>query len=121
MSPLEEYQSRVERWGAEHGVLQRQFIRLGNWRLILAIIEGILVWLAFGSHILRGWPLLVPLAAFIALIVWHVRVIRRRTFAERALQYYSRGLARLEDRWPGTGNPGERFRDPVHPYADDLD
>jgi hypothetical protein len=34
---------------------------------------------------------------------------------------FKRGLARLEDRWPGTGEPGERFRDDRHVYANDLD
>ncbi|HEV2248095.1 MAG TPA: DNA mismatch repair protein MutS, partial [Terriglobia bacterium] len=31
------------------------------------------------------------------------------------------GLARLENRWMGTGESGERFLDPSHPYARDLD
>jgi hypothetical protein len=34
---------------------------------------------------------------------------------------YRRGIARIEDRWAGTGQPGDRFRDPEHVYADDLD
>ncbi len=35
--------------------------------------------------------------------------------------YYERALARLENRWIGTGNQGERFRDPGHIFSDDLD
>ena len=27
----------------------------------------------------------------------------------------------MEDKWAGTGETGERFRDPKHTYADDLD
>lgn len=34
---------------------------------------------------------------------------------------YDRGLARLADRWAGTGEPGARFRDDHHVYANDLD
>jgi DNA mismatch repair ATPase MutS len=30
-------------------------------------------------------------------------------------------LARLNDQWAGTGETGERFLDPLHPYARDLD
>jgi hypothetical protein len=30
-------------------------------------------------------------------------------------------LARLENRWAGTGEAGTRFLDPDHPYAADLD
>lgn len=121
MPPLQEYQSRLERWRAQHASLQRTFIQLGNWRLILGIAEAILAWLAFGSHVVAPSLLLVPFALFIVLVVWHFKVVRRRTLAERGIQYYERGLARLEDRWQGTGNMGERFRNPLHPYADDLD
>lgn len=121
MTPLQEYHSRLDRWRAQQATLQRQFIQLGNWRLILGITEAILAWFTFGAHVVAAWLLLVPLGAFIALVIWHLRVIRRRTFAERAVQYYERGLARLDDKWPGTGNPGDRFHDPAHPYAEDLD
>lgn len=121
MPPLEEYQSRLHRWRGQHAILQRKFIQIGNWRLTLGIVEVILAWLAFGWHVVSAWLLLIPLAAFIALVIWHLQVVRRRTFAERAVGYYERGLARLQDRWAGTGNAGERFRDPEHPYAEDLD
>ncbi len=121
MPPLQEYQSRLSRWRGRHAILQRQFIRIGNWRLILGIAEAVLAWLTFGPHLVSARLLLFPLAAFIGLVVWHLRVIRRRTFAERAIKHYERGLARIEDRWHGTGNTGERFHDPLHPYAEDLD
>ena len=35
--------------------------------------------------------------------------------------YYERALARLHNTWIGAGNQGERFRDPHHVFADDLD
>src|SRR6185436_6481098 len=60
-------------------------------------------------------------AAFLALAVWHELTIRALTRAQAAVRFYSEGLARLEDRWAGTGETGERFRDSRHPYADDLD
>ena len=41
--------------------------------------------------------------------------------AKRAVSVYSRGLARMEDRWAGSGETGEEFKDPLHPYAEDLD
>ena len=37
------------------------------------------------------------------------------------MAYYERALARLENRWIGTGSQGERFRDSRHVFADDLD
>lgn len=65
--------------------------------------------------------LLIPLLIFVALVVVHDRVIRRLGRFVRVTEFYSRGLARVEDAWAGTGESGERFFDPAHPYARDLD
>lgn len=65
--------------------------------------------------------MILPVAAYGALAVWHELVIRARTRAERAAAFYERGLSRIEDRWAGTGEAGERFRDAKHIYAEDLD
>jgi hypothetical protein len=67
------------------------------------------------------WWLLAPSSVFIWLVLRHDRILRSRELAIRAIRFYERGLARLEDRWIGTGNPGERFRDDRHVYASDLD
>jgi hypothetical protein len=37
------------------------------------------------------------------------------------VEFYDRGLARLEDRWSGTGATGESYAPEDHPYAADLD
>jgi len=121
MSGQAEYDSRRNRWLAERNVLERRFIVIGNWRLALAILECVLAWLAFGAHIIPASVLLVPLLAFVALAAWHSRVMRRRTLATRAIQFYDRGLARMDDRWMGTGSTGDNYRNPDHVYADDLD
>ena len=51
----------------------------------------------------------------------HDRIIRERDFATRAILFYERGIARIDDRWAGTGESGERFIDDQHLYANDLD
>lgn len=58
---------------------------------------------------------------FIPLAFYHGRVLNARDRAARAASFYDRGLARLEERWHGTGSTGDRFRNPSHLYADDLD
>lgn len=65
--------------------------------------------------------LLAPAAVFIVLAVMHEKLIRQLRLRARSIDFYERGLARLEDRWAGTGETGERFLDPSHPYARDLD
>ena len=64
---------------------------------------------------------LVTLAAFIVLVVLHERAVRARTRAENGARFYERGLARMDDTWPGLGDPGSDFADDHHPYAGDFD
>jgi hypothetical protein len=77
--------------------------------------------LIFGAHLLSAWFLVLPAVLFLVLVIRHDRVSRRRELAERAVAFYERGLARLENRWAGSGQPGTRFLDDHHPYAPDLD
>ena len=121
MDPLAEYTSRRNRWEAERQIRQRQFIRIGNWRLAVGVAGAVLAWLSFGSHLVTPWILVVPVIVFIGPALSHQRVLRQRTRSERAITYYEHGLARLEDRWLNTGSKGERFRDTSHVYAEDLD
>jgi hypothetical protein len=61
------------------------------------------------------------LATFIALVVIHERLVRRRTRAERSARFYEAGLERVNGTWFGKGVSGEGFRDDHHPYSSDLD
>jgi hypothetical protein len=96
-------------------------IRLGTFRLVLFLLAVILAWASLISHFLSPSWLALPVAAFAGIAVWHSRVLRERELAERAVAFYERGLARIEDRWAGSGETGERFDDGHHVYASDLD
>lgn len=119
--PHAEYTRRRTAWNAASQELNRRFNTIGNIRLIIALVFAVIAWLAWRDNLLSPWWLLLPAAAFIALAVWHSRVIRERTLAQRATAYYDAGLARLSDRWMGFGNAGERFLHPDHVYSGDLD
>jgi hypothetical protein len=47
--------------------------------------------------------------------------LRARAAGQRRASFYRAGISRIEDRWAGTGQTGERFNDPHHVYAADLD
>jgi hypothetical protein len=100
---------------------ERVHIRIGNCKLLVIVVGLILAWYTLVRHSASPYWLLIPILTYIALAVWHEFVIRARTRAELAAAFYERGLARIEDRWSGTGAFGERFRDSAHIYADDLD
>ncbi|HEY1731087.1 MAG TPA: mismatch repair protein [Terriglobales bacterium] len=121
MAPSEEYGSRLAARELRVGQHEKIHIRLGNVRLLLAIITVSVGWLAFGRHMLSPWWLAAPVAAFLALAAYHGRVLRNRDLAERSVTFYKQGVARVEDRWSGVGETGERFDDPHHVYAGDLD
>jgi hypothetical protein len=73
---------------------------------------------------LAFWNLLaalVPLLAFVVLVVLHERRVRERTRAENGVRFYERALARIDETWPGLGDPGSEFSDDHHPYAGDFD
>ena len=119
--PASEYAERLAARRAWAERQQRFQLHIGNARLVLFLCAAWIGWEAFGRGMLSGWWLTLPAAAFIALIVYHEQVLRAIDRAKRAARHYERGIARIEDRWAGSGEAGERFRDPTHPYAEDLD
>ena len=94
--------------------------RFSYARLATFAFTVLLAVLAWRSE-LAAWWLVVPAVLFVWLFKRHDQVIRSRDAAIRGIAFYERGLARLEDRWVGTGEPGDRFRDDDHVYANDLD
>ncbi|MGB6482149.1 MAG: hypothetical protein WBE86_01540 [Candidatus Acidiferrales bacterium] len=100
---------------------ERVHIRIGNCKLLVIVAGLALAWYALLRHGASPYWLLIPILTYVAFAVWHELTIRARTRAEHAAAFYERGLARIEDRWSGSGASGERFRDAGHIYADDLD
>jgi hypothetical protein len=120
-APDAEYARRLSDRRARAAALAAAERRIANGRLIVFVAGLAVAWLAFGIGLVRPALLFVPLLVFFGLVLRHGRVIERRVRADRAVAFYERGTARLEDRWAGTGNDGARFADPDHPYAQDLD
>jgi hypothetical protein len=119
--PAAEYRRRLEARQGEIRRLEKLHLRYGNVRLLLAAVAVVLAWWAFQLHWISWWWLGAPVAAFAVVAVYHTRVLRARRRALRAVEFYQRGLARIEDRWMSGGQPGEQFRNPQHLYAADLD
>jgi len=119
--PRDEYASRLaERRGGAARLSARQ-ARISNARLAVFALGAAGVLLIWGAHWLPPLALAPPALLFLALVVWHDRVIAAREQADRAVAFYERGLERLDGTWHGRGSSGEEFLDPHHPYAADLD
>ena len=117
---LVEYPARRARWAATHETLERQDRRIAGARLVIFALAVLALVLAVRGSV-PAWSPVLPVVVFVPLLQRHDKVIRARLAAARLVAFYDQGLARLEDRWVGTGEPGERFLDDQHLYAADLD
>jgi hypothetical protein len=119
--PGEELQRRLELRRADVVLLERRDARIALGRLatFAAAAAAAAAW-RFG-HALSAWWLLLPLAAFLALVVLHDRVLQALGRARRAVAFHQDALARLAGKPGAGGQPGERFAQDDHPYALDLD
>ena len=120
-SPSEEYKKRQQAREMQVAHFDSVHRRFGNIRLLLVIATLIAAWFSFHRDAFSPWWLLVTLALFLAIAILHAKVLRQRACAERAVEFYHKGLARIEDRWPGTGQTGERIDVHSSLYATDLD
>ncbi len=95
--------------------------RVADLRLVAASIAVVLAILIFqGWQIGYGW-LGVAVGVFVILVFSSEPIRRMADRTRRAVDFYTKGLARLDERWAGTGVTGEEFLDHDHPYAADLD
>lgn len=121
MQPLAAYLQRLKEREAAVSHHHSIHIRLGNLRLAIGVLALGLAWESLMEHRLSPWWVVLPVLAFVAVAVFHSSILRRRDLARRAVTFYKSGLARIEDRWVGQGETGDRFSDPHHVYASDLD
>src|SRR5215472_15188655 len=121
MSVSTEYVRRLELREAQVGRLARFHERIGTIRLFLGGTTLVVAWAVLFERAFAPVWLLVPIVAFGVLVLYHGSVRRRWVAAERAANYYRHGIARMEDRWIGLGQRGERFGAVEHIYAADLD
>ena len=119
--PHAEYNKRIENYQRVSSRKEKVHRQIGNLKLAVVAAGLLMAWLSLGKHSFSAYCLFLPVVFYAALAIWHEAVLRSKARAESAFAFYKRGIARIEDRWAGTGETGERFRDPKHNYADDLD
>jgi hypothetical protein len=100
----------------------RQRDRLFGFSKVAAALVAVVaaLWLARAYPSFLAWALL-PALVFAILWIAHERLLRALTASTRLEGFYRRGLGRLDDQWAGQGDTGQRFLDPNHLYARDLD
>ena len=119
--PRAEYLRRLDAWKSRLTDCERQHRRLGTANLTLGGVTLVVAGLALAAKLLSVLWVLAPLSGVVVVAIVHERVLARRARSTRTVAYYERALARLDNRWTGTGETGERFLDAAHPYSRDLD
>ncbi len=119
--PPQEYAQRLT--DREHRVARYEQIqlRIGTVRLVLGLAAAGIAWGSLWEHAFSLWWIAVPFLAFVWVAAYHSRVLQARDLAQRGVAFYKNGLARIDDRWAGLGETGDRFSDPHHVYSSDLD
>lgn len=121
LSPTDEYIRRRQARQQRVDHLEKIHLRLGNLRLLLAALTLASIWWRFERTPFSNWWLLLPVLLFAALVIVHAGILQRRSRAERAVEVYRKGLARIDDRWIGIGSKGEAIDTSASLYAADLD
>lgn len=121
LDPRQEYSTRLD--SRRKTLLAKELLhaRIGNLKLAVVAAGFLLAYLSLSRDLLSGYWVLVLVGVYLALALLHELVIRARTRASAAAGYFRSGIDRIEDRWAGTGQSGDRFRADEHVYADDLD
>jgi hypothetical protein len=117
---IEEYKLRLKDRESRVAHCEQVHIRLGSVRLVLALVAAAIAWESLRRHALSPWWTVVPLILYVFIAAYHSRILRARDLARRGVSFYRNGVARIEERWAGTGQTGERFSDPHHVYCSRL-
>jgi hypothetical protein len=115
------YASRSQACRERAAAETRRTRALSNARLAVFAAGIALTWPAFVSQSLHPLWLAPVAAGFVALVLRHERARRALLRAQRGVEFYARGLARLDLANGVWGNTGECHLDPEHPYAAQLD
>jgi hypothetical protein len=114
------YSRLLEQRRADIAWRERRHRTLGYGRLAAVLGAAAVVWVALAGRLSIVW-VTVPIAVFAALVVIHDHLLRLLERRRRAQRFFEKALARLDGKWAGAGEPGDRYLDPAHPYARDLD
>ena len=118
--PHAEYRRRLEAKQAAAEAVRRKdspIASAGLW-CVTGFFAAVFAWIVGW---LPGLAVFIPVAAAFVFLLVHNKLAVRLAAEEFGVKHYERGLARIENRWSGTGRTGRKFEDARHPYAADLD
>ena len=119
--PESEYRGRLQILRETEARYKQSAAKLGPATLFFLAVSVVSAGWILTTRISAIYWVLLPLSLLILFAITHERVIRAIREYSRKIAFYERCLARIGNMWTGTGETGDRFSDPSHPYARDLD
>src|SRR6476661_2667748 len=105
--PRAEYAKRLAQHEAELAVFEGRHRRFGDAKLAVIATGFLAAWFVVARQAMDADWLWIVVALYAALAVAHELTLRKRRAAESAVKLYRRGIARIEDKWAGSGATGE--------------
>src|ERR1700735_3708335 len=119
--PESEYRGRLKILRETETRYKQTAGKLGPATLFFLAVSIVSAGWILTTRISAIYWVLLPVALLIFFAINHERVIHAIRASSRRIVFYERCLARIGDKWMGTGETGDRFSDPSHSYARDLD
>lgn len=121
--PKEQYEKRKKYYARRLEKLTHTINRLSNVRLVTFLAGcGLAVFLYMTQRSSLGLGMAVFTVLFFAtLVLWHQNLRTRQNYIQVLYENYNQALKRLAGEWKSFSDMGEDFRDPAHPYSEDLD
>ncbi len=121
--PKEQYEKRRTYYARRLEELTQTINRLSNVRLALFLIGcAVAVFLYMTQRSSMGFSMLLFTAiSFLGLVVWHQKFKTKQNYIKVLYELYDQALQRLVGEWKAFPDTGEDFKDPAHPYSEDLD
>ena len=123
LDPKERYEKRRTYYAQRLERLTQTLNRLSNVRLALFFAGCALAVFFYmtQSSSLGLVILLFTVVSFAGLVVWHQTLRTKQNYVQALYELYDQALKRLAGEWKSFPDTGEDFKDPSHPYSEDLD
>jgi len=123
IGPKEQYEKRKKYYERQLVRLNQTINRLSNVRLATFLAGcGLAIFLYMTQR--SSWGLgmvFLTVASFLVLVLWHQKVRMRKDYIRALYESHVQALKRLAGEWKSFSDCGDDFKDPAHPYSEDLD
>ncbi len=117
------YEKNIQQFTSELTVIDNKIKLFSNLRLfifIAAVIGAALIWRSH-QYVLLTIELIASTIVFIAAVLFHSDLYKKRFVVEKRLFINKMGISRINGDWGDFEDTGDQFIDHAHPYTYDLD